>query len=146
MDIIKGFIKPELLIIVPVLYTLGMVIKKSKVITDDRIPLIIGMVGIILATIYDVSTSHLTDLRSLLMCIFVGITQGILCAGLTVYGNQLFVVQHKQRKNNYYTEENERRKIKERIIYYEDDEIDKQELSNNENSDNENSKNEKSEV
>lgn len=141
MDIIKGFIKPELLIIVPVLYTLGMVIKKSKVITDDRIPLIIGMVGIILATIYDVATSHLTDLRSLLMCIFVGITQGILCAGLTVYGNQLFVVQHKERKNNlsYYTEDKERRKIKERIIYYDDEENDdktnKQELLNNESND-----------
>ena len=44
MDVMN-FIKPELLILVPVLYTVGLGIKKSKV-SDNYIPLILGIVSI----------------------------------------------------------------------------------------------------
>ena len=100
---IKDFIKPELLILVPVLYIVGKGIKKTKIVHETRIPLILGVLGVVLATIYSISTSDLSNYKSLLMCVFVGITQGIICAGLSVYTNQLIVVQPRERrKNNSY--------------------------------------------
>ena len=98
MNEIKVFIKPELMILVPMLYMVGKTIKNTKKIHNSRIPFVLGILGIILASIYNIATSELIDYKSLLMCIFVGITQGITCAGLSVYANQLIVVQPKERK------------------------------------------------
>lgn len=95
MDAIKEFIKPELVILVPVLYLIGMLLKNTKLIKDNYIPLILGIIGVILASVYSIatSTSSICSLKCLLMSIFVGITQGILTAGMSVYANQLIVVQ-----------------------------------------------------
>lgn len=98
MEEIKLFIKPELMILVPMLYMIGKTIKKTKRVQSSNIPFILGVIGIILATIYNIASSDLSSYKSLLMCIFVGITQGITCAGLSVYANQLIVVQPKERK------------------------------------------------
>ncbi len=98
MNEIKAFIKPELMILVPMLYMLGKTIKNTKTIQNSHIPFILGIIGIVLASIYNIATSDLSNYKSLLMCVFVGITQGITCAGLSVYANQLIVVQPKERK------------------------------------------------
>lgn len=103
MEIIKDFVKPELLIIVPVLYILSNIIKKSKMISDRYIPLILGTAGVVLATSYSFATSVLDDYKSVIMCLFSGITQGLLCAGLSVYTNHFVVTQQckcKDKKNN----------------------------------------------
>lgn len=96
MEILKDFIKPELLVLIPVLYILGKIIKKTKKIKDNYIPLSLGIIGIILASIYNISTSSVCTIRCFLMCLFVGVTQGILCAGMSVYANQLISVQPKK--------------------------------------------------
>lgn len=85
MDItaIKDFIKPELLVLIPVLYFIGLGLKKSKA-KDEYIPLILGASGIVLAMLWVCGTSGIS-----LIGIFIAITQGILCAGATVYVNQL---------------------------------------------------------
>ena len=95
---IKDFIKPELLILVPVLYIAGKGIKRTKIVHATHIPFILGILGVVLASLYSIASSGLGDYKSLLMCIFVGITQGITCAGLSVYANQLIVVQPRERK------------------------------------------------
>ena len=51
VDMLKEFIKPELLILVPVLYLIGVALKKSEL-KDKFIPFILGAVGVLLATIY----------------------------------------------------------------------------------------------
>lgn len=91
----EEYIKPELLILIPVLYFIGAMLKKSKTISDNHIPLIIGVLGVILATIYVMAT---TSPQSYLEAVFVGITQGILCSGCSVYANQI-VKQETQRKS-----------------------------------------------
>ena len=45
------YIKPELLILVPVLYVIGMAIKKTSLIADKLIPLAVGPTGILLLSI-----------------------------------------------------------------------------------------------
>ena len=57
MDVMN-FIKPELLILVPVLYVIGMGIKKSKI-SDNYIPLILGVVSVFLSTLWVIATSDL---------------------------------------------------------------------------------------
>ena len=92
----KEFIKPELLILIPVLYLIGMGIKKSEV-KDKFIPLLLGTVAIILSGLYVFATSEITGAKESAMAIFVALTQGILTAGASVYFNQLYK-QSKKKK------------------------------------------------
>lgn len=86
----QDYIKAELLILVPVLYLIGMALKKSSVL-DKYIPLILGGVSIVLSTIWIVSTSPISSLNDAFSALFTAITQGILTAGASVYSNQLYV-------------------------------------------------------
>ena len=92
----KEFIKPELLILIPVLYLIGMGIKKSEV-KNKFIPLLLGTVAIILSGLYVFATSKITGAKEIAMAIFVALTQGILTAGASVYFNQLYK-QSKKKK------------------------------------------------
>ena len=93
MDVMN-FIKPELLILVPVLYTIGLGIKKSNV-TDKYIPLILGVVSIFLSTLWVISTSDIKNWQDAVYAVFISITQGILLAGASVYVNQIYVQSKK---------------------------------------------------
>ena len=93
MDVMS-FVKPELLILVPVLYTIGVGIKKSNV-SDNYIPLILGVVSIFLSTLWVISTSDIKNWQDAIYAIFISITQGILTAGASVYVNQLYIQSKK---------------------------------------------------
>lgn len=88
MDFLKEFIKPELLILVPVLYILGIGMKKSTV-KDKLIPALLGGIGIVLSLLWVLGTSELLGWRDVLLAGFSAVTQGILAAGASVYCNQL---------------------------------------------------------
>lgn len=87
MDI-SSYIEGELYILVPVLYGLGAMIKKSSL-NDKWIPLILGGVGIILATAFKFTVYLPVDMSSCLMVLYAGITQGVLCASASVYTNNI---------------------------------------------------------
>lgn len=95
MDFLE-YIKPELLILVPVLYVIGMAIKKTALIADKLIPLAVGAAGILLSIIYVLATSDLGSPQAVAMAIFTALTQGVLVSGASVYANQIF----KQFKNS----------------------------------------------
>lgn len=81
------YIKPELLILVPVLYVLGAIIKDSETIEDRFIPAILGAVGVFLSLLYVIGSAGISTVG-----IFTGLTQGILVAGAAVYTNE-FITQ-----------------------------------------------------
>ena len=85
MEQIKDYIKPELLLLVVVLYIIGLMVKSTEKIKDKYIPIMLGFIGIVLSFIYVIAIEGFT-----LTSVFTAITQGILVAGLAVYGNQLF--------------------------------------------------------
>jgi hypothetical protein len=91
-DLLKEFMKPELFVLVPVLYLYGMALKKSTV-PDKDIPWLLGVTSIVLCYLFICATSIINGWQEILMCIFTGITQGVLCAGASVYVNQL-IKQH----------------------------------------------------
>ena len=89
------FIKPELLILVPVLYLVGIGLKKSKL-SDRFIPFILGGIAIVLSAAWVVATSNISTLQDVAYALFISITQGILSAGASVYANQLYVQSKKK--------------------------------------------------
>lgn len=84
----QQYIKPELLILIPVLYLLGMWIKNSAI-ADRHIPWILGLCGIIFSAMYIFASDSIIGAQAILTAIFTAITQGILLAGASVYANQL---------------------------------------------------------
>ena len=88
------YIHPELLILIPVIYFIGIAIKKSSL-KDDCIPLVLGVISIILCSIWVFSICEIFSIKALLTALFTSITQGTLIAATSVYINQLY----KQSKN-----------------------------------------------
>ncbi|MBE7048669.1 MAG: hypothetical protein E7393_04795 [Ruminococcaceae bacterium] len=87
-ELLKEFIKPELLILIPVLYLLGASMKKSAV-PDRYIPWTLGLAGVVLSLLFMVASTDLSGLQSIFLAFFSSITQGVLVAGASVYVNQL---------------------------------------------------------
>lgn len=79
-----NYVLPELLALVPALYGLGALIKKAEKIKDNYIPVILLVVSLVLCCLYVLGTQGVTALS-----IFTAIVQGIICAALAVFGNQL---------------------------------------------------------
>ena len=90
MEQILNYVKPELLIVTAALYFIGMWIKQTEYIKDKYIPLILGILGIILAAIWVLATSQNTSGQDIALAIFTAIVQGGLLAGLSTYVNQIF--------------------------------------------------------
>ena len=92
---IQDYIKPELLVLIPVLYLMGMGIKKSAV-ADKLIPTLLGLAGVVLAALYVLATSELGTAQDIALAMFTAITQGVLVAGASVYVNQIIVQSNKE--------------------------------------------------
>ena len=84
----QDYIKPELLILIPVLYLIGIAIKKSNI-ADKLIPLILGGISILLSGLYLFATEDISGSKAIATALFTAITQGILIAGASVYANEL---------------------------------------------------------
>lgn len=95
----EDFIKPELLVLIPVLYLVGMAVKKSAV-KDKLIPFILGAVAVILAGLYVFATTDISGAKAAVMAVFTAVTQGILIAGTSVYANQLYKQIKKEDNKN----------------------------------------------
>ena len=85
---LHDYIMPELLVLVPVLYCVGVAIKKSSI-ADKFIPWILGGVSVALSALWVMANCTLGDAAAVATAIFTAITQGVLIAGASVYINQL---------------------------------------------------------
>lgn len=85
---LNEYIKPELLVLVPVLYLLGVAVKKSNI-ADKFIPWILGGASVALSAIWILANCSITTTAEAFAAIFTALTQGILIAGASVYVNQL---------------------------------------------------------
>ena len=94
MEKTLDFIKPELLILVPVLYFVGLAMKKSNML-DRRIPAFLGAISILLSTLWVFSTTNINSWQEVGNAMFTSITQGVLAAGTSVYINQLYIQSKK---------------------------------------------------
>ena len=90
----EKFIRPELLILIPVLYIIGIGLKKSRL-RDTLIPLVLGGISVALSAVWVIATSDIFTLKDVANALFVAVTQGVLAAGASVYCNQLYVQSKK---------------------------------------------------
>lgn len=77
MEMLKDYILDNALILIPVIYVIGAILKGTELIKDKYIPVILLLVGIVLGMLlvgFNVN----------------GFIQGILVTGVAVYANQLF--------------------------------------------------------
>ena len=84
MENLQDYIKPELLVLIPVLYIVGMILKNTERVDNKYIPAVLGVGGVLLAMLYVMGSEGIT-----LMGLFTAITQGVLVSGTAVYVNQL---------------------------------------------------------
>lgn len=96
MDYLTNYIKPELLILVPVLYLIGVGLKKSQSVDDRKIPMILGGCGVLLAAVYVLAAAPISGWQAGMAALFTAVTQGVLCAGGSVYVNQLIKQNSKE--------------------------------------------------
>ena len=90
MNSLTQYLQPELLILVPVLFLIGKALKKAEKISDKLIPSILCICGVVIAVIYCFATVTIADgYKGVLMILFTAVTQGILCAGASVYVDQI---------------------------------------------------------
>ena len=85
---VMEYIKPELLVLIPVLYFIGAAIKKSKI-ADKHIPWILGGVSVALSALWILANNFPANAEDAALAIFTAVTQGVLVAGASVYANQL---------------------------------------------------------
>ncbi len=91
MDDLLSFVKPEFAILIAVLYCLGMVFKRSKSIPDHCIPLLLTGCGVGLAALS--VAARFCCYENFAAAAYDAVVQGCLCAGMSVYINQL-IKQH----------------------------------------------------
>lgn len=92
------FIKPELLILIPVLYFIGIAIKKSNL-QDKFIPFILGALGVLLSGVYLFAIEKISGTQAVATAIFTAFTQGVLVAAASVYTNQLIKQAQKEEED-----------------------------------------------
>lgn len=83
------FVKPELMVLIPVSYLIGIGLKKSAYFADNHIPAVLGITSVVLSLLFVLSTSELATRQECFSAAFTASTQGILAAGASVYVNQL---------------------------------------------------------
>lgn len=89
MEQIMNYVKPELVVVSIVLFLIGIGLKKSQMIADKYIPLILGAIGIVICGIYVFATSEIQTSQEIAMAVFTALTQGVLVAGLSTYVHQI---------------------------------------------------------
>lgn len=96
MEQIMNYVKPELVVVAIVLYFIGMWLKQAAFIKDKYIPLVLGIVGIFVCSIWVMATASFATGQDIASAVFTAIVQGILVAGLSTYVNQIIKQLNKE--------------------------------------------------
>lgn len=89
MENLQAYIKPELLILIPVLWLIGRGLKRSALCPDKLIPVVLGLAGVLLACVWVLATCSFAGYQDMLLAAFTAVTQGVLCAGASVFAHQV---------------------------------------------------------
>jgi len=92
--LVKEYISPETVWLVPCLYALGSIIKRSIRIDDTLIPTVLCVVGIFLSALVSVASCEPTNWIQWVILVAVSIGQGYVMAAAAVCLNQL-IKQHR---------------------------------------------------
>ena len=91
----QEYIKTELLMLIPVLYFIGIGLKKSNL-PNKWIPATLGVIAVVLSAVWVIATVEISGVQEAAFAIFTAVTQGVLVTGASVYMNQLYVQAKKE--------------------------------------------------
>jgi len=91
----QEYIKTELLILIPVLYFVGVGLKKSKL-PDKWIPVALGAAAVFLSAVWVIATEDISGAKEMAAAFFTAVTQGVLVAGGSVYASQIYIQVKKE--------------------------------------------------
>ena len=97
MQALQEYIKPELLVLVPLMFGLGAALKADKRFPSANIPYTLAVAGMALAALYGAATAQLDGWQSVALAVFTAIVQGGLCALASVGLHQMYK-QAKEKK------------------------------------------------
>ena len=89
-EMLKEYISPELVVLVPALFCFGYFLKNTTFLEDKFIPITLGGSGVVLAALYSFATMSTGSAQDIALLVFTSIIQGLLCAGGAVYVDQLY--------------------------------------------------------
>lgn len=84
-----NYIKPELLVLVPVLIFVGYCLKTSTAVKDKLIPAMLAAAGVVLAAVYVLASTSIATPQDAASAVFTAIVQGVLCAAGAVFADQV---------------------------------------------------------
>lgn len=91
----QDYIKAELLVLIPILYLIGVSLKKSSL-PDKWIPAVLGIISVLLSAVWIIATGDISCIKDCAYALFTAVTQGILLAGASVYVNQIHLQSKKR--------------------------------------------------
>lgn len=83
-----SYIAPEMLVLVPVLYGMGIVLKQTAL-KDQFIPAILTVISVLFTILYIFSEKAISTPQEIAQALFTALTQGILIASASVYTNEV---------------------------------------------------------
>ncbi len=83
-----NYIAPEMLVLVPVLYGMGIVLKQTAL-KDQFIPAILTVISVLFTILYIFSAKAISTPQEIAQALFTALTQGILIASASVYTNEV---------------------------------------------------------
>ena len=92
MDImaLTNYVRPELIVLIAILYCIGVAIKKTESLPDCSIPFVLSGISIIICGIYIFAVADTPkNYHEILIIIFDIIVQGICTAAVAVYIHQI---------------------------------------------------------
>lgn len=97
IETITEYIDPQLFIVVPMLWGIGMAVKRSKI--ENRfIPLILLLCSCSVVLLYLTSTKFIFDAGQITACVFAAITQGSVIWLRAWLGYEKFLKENKEDK------------------------------------------------
>lgn len=82
------YIRPELLVLIPVLYLIALALRKCGV-AERFLPLSLGAVGVLLSLLWVIATCQVECAKHIAMAIFTALTQGILATGASLLAERV---------------------------------------------------------
>lgn len=89
MENIINYIDPMLIPIIIVLWCIGQFIKAAKPIRDELIPLLLVPAAVVLVALWNCTQGIPADSSEWLVLLVNALIQGVLCAAVAVWGNQI---------------------------------------------------------
>ena len=80
MSLVNVYVRAELMILVPVLYFLQKLLVKTKL-AGTLLPLVLAIISVLMSGIYTFATVSPLKWHSILLAIFMSVSQGILISG-----------------------------------------------------------------